>query len=98
MSAQMAVDAEAWSVMMDLWLFVPFTLGFIFFRSKAGVVIEDYCMKALYGEHNLSSKEAPEVDSEHFFAVRSELRQIRQEIIQERRLTVREEGNLWHEE
>jgi len=98
MSADMMVDAEAWSVMMDLWLFVPFTLGFIFFRSKAGVVIEDYCLKALYGS-NLSSKEAPEVDSEHFFAVRSELRQIRQEIIQERRSVVaREEGNIWHEE
>jgi len=96
-AAQMAVDAEAWSVMMDMWLFVPFTLGFFFFRSKAGLVIEEYCMRALYGQ-DLSSKEAPEVDSEHFFAVRSELRQIRQEIIQERRYTAQETGNVWHEE
>jgi hypothetical protein len=98
MSAELMVDAEAWSVMMDLWLFLPFTLGFIFFRSKAGVVIEEHVMKALYGASNLSDKEAPEVDSEHFFAVRSELRQIRQEIIQERRSFAREEGNIWHEE
>ena len=26
--------------MMDMWLFVPFTLGFFFFRSKAGLVTE----------------------------------------------------------
>lgn len=93
----MIVDAETWSAVMDLWLFVPFTLGFFFFRSKAGVVIEEFFLKAVYGTNNLSSKEAAEVDSDHFFAVRSELRQIRQEIIQERRL-VREEGNTWHEE
>jgi len=85
---------------MDLWLVVPFTLGFIFFRSKAGVVIEEYCLKTLYGDA-LGSKEAPDVDSDHLFAVRSELRQIRQEIINERqsfRPCEEAGGNTWHEE
>lgn len=94
------VDPEAWSALMDLWLVVPFTLGFIFFRSKAGVVIEEYCLKTLYGDA-LGNKGGPDVDTDHLFAVRSELRQIRQEIINERSFrpsTLEAGGNSWHEE
>jgi len=99
---QNTVEVEPeWSFLMDVWLFIPFTLGFFFFRSKAGMRIEEFCMRTIYGSQVSSKEDGRVVDSDHFVAVRSELRQIRQEILVERRGTARPgltESSLWHEE
>lgn len=98
-NTSLEVEPE-WSFLMDVWLFIPFTLGFFFFRSKAGMRIEEYCMRMIYGGQVSSKDDGRVVDSDHFVAVRSELRQIRQEIILERRGTgrVTEPLPMWHEE
>jgi hypothetical protein len=96
-NSSMEVEPE-WSFLMDVWLFIPFTLGFFFFRSKAGLKMEEYCMRMIYGSQVSSKEDGRIVDSDHFVAVRSELRQIRQEIILERRGTGRlTESSMWHE-
>jgi hypothetical protein len=98
MQNTMEVEPE-WSFLMDVWLFIPFTLGFFFFRSKAGMKIEEYCMRMIYGGQVSSKEDGRIVDSDHFVAVRSELRQIRQEILVERRGTGRlTESTMWHQE
>jgi hypothetical protein len=98
MQNTMEVEPE-WSFLMDVWLFIPFTLGFVFFRSKAGMKIEETCMRLIYGGQVSSKEDGRIVDSDHFVAVRSELRQIRQEILVERRGTSRAtESTMWHEE
>jgi hypothetical protein len=89
-----------WSFLMDVWLFIPFTLGFFFFRSKAGMRMEDICMRMIYGNQLSSKEDGRFVDSDHFVAVRSELRQIRQEILVERRGAARPgltESPLWQD-
>jgi len=72
---------DSYAAVEDLWLVVPFFMGFFFFRSKAGLWLETHIFRLMHGR---SVKDSPDVDTTHFVAVRSELSQVRQEIIRER--------------
>jgi len=75
------------AALQDLWLLLPFTLGFLFFRSAPGTVVEKFICTQVYGQ--LESKEVLNNDpvNDQYTAVRGELSAIRAEIFQERRMS-----------